>query len=346
MSLIALGGPVVTVRNFITVDSNSTAFTIVGTLFPLVVTVGIFAYLLRYYRHEFRDTLIFVSAIAAVVLAALFAITAQSIVWGQGTYGITMEDPLILTTEMAMGGSLFGLIYGHFYGLSLVQQRQLQRQTTQLQQQTAELQRTNERLNEFASVISHDLRNPLNVAQGRLELLADECDSTHLDPAEHALVRMDTIIEDVLDLSRTGELAGELEALELSEAVQACWGNVDTESAELVIDTHQSIRADETRFKQLLENLFRNAVEHGGQGITITVGDLPSGFYVADDGLGIPAGDIDQVFETGFSTGNDGTGLGLSIAKQVAHAHNWEISVTESGDGGARFEITEVAVEP
>jgi len=331
LGLIALAGPIVAVRIFVGSDSTSTVFIVIATLYPLVITAVIIAYLKRYYRHEFGEDLIFLGGIGAVLLSALFAFTAQSIIWGQRTHGITMEDPLVLTTEMAINGALFGLIYGHFYGLSLVQQRQLQRK--------------NERLNEFASVVSHDLRNPLNVAHGRLELLKEECDSNNLDLMERALERMDEIIGDVLELSQAGELAGEVEVLDMSEVAKASWANVDTESAELAINTHQSILADETRFKQLLENLFRNAVEHGGGAITITVGSLPSGFYVADDGSGISVEDLDRVFETGFSTTVDGTGMGLNIARQVAHAHDWEISVTESRDGGARFEITKVDVD-
>jgi len=338
LSLVALAGPIVAVRTFVSSDSTSTAFIVIGVLFPLFVTATIALYLQRYYRRESGTTLIFVGAVGAVLLSVIFALTAQGIIWGQRTYGITLADPLILTTEMALGGALFGLIYGHFYALSLVQQRQLQSQTTQLQ-------RKNERLDEFASVVSHDLRNPLNVAQGRVELIAEECDSDHVEPVKRALGRMESIIQDILELSRTGELAGEVDVLDLSDMAEISWANVDTDSAELAISTDRSIRADETRFRQLLENLFRNAVEHGGDAVTITVGDLPSGFYVADDGAGIPVDDLDRVFDAGFSTTDDGTGLGLNIVKQIAHAHGWELSVTESRDGGARFEITGVDVE-
>jgi len=337
LSLIALLGPVVAVWNFLNNDSPSTVFILIATLFPLVVTAMTVAYLLRYSRHESAETLVFGGGIGAALLATLFAVTAQSIIWGQRTYGITMADPLALTTEMGMGGALFGLIYGHFYGVSVVQQRRMERQRRQVQ-------RRNERLNEFADVVSHDLRNPLNVAQGRVELIAEECDSTGLDSVARALDRMEAIIEDVLELSRTGELADEVEALELSAVAEACWANVDTGSAELTVSTDRSILADETRVCRLLENLFRNAVEHGGETVTVSVGDLPSGFYVADNGSGLPADGLERVFEAGFSTERDGTGLGLSIARQVAHAHGWEIGATESRNGGARFEITEVDI--
>ena len=86
----------------------------------------------------------------------------------------------------------------------------------------------------------------------------------------------------------------------------------------------------------------RNAVEHGGEDMTITVGELYDGFLVEDAGSGIPEDERDDVFDAGYSTSEDGTGFGLSIVKQVAEAHEWDIRVTEGSDGGARFEITGV----
>jgi signal transduction histidine kinase len=91
----------------------------------------------------------------------------------------------------------------------------------------------------------------------------------------------------------------------------------------------------------VLENLFRNAIEHGRSDVTIRVGTLSdeTGFYVEDDGPGIPSDTRDEVFEQGYSTADDGTGFGLSIVREIAEAHGWEISATDSAEGGARFEI-------
>lgn len=85
-----------------------------------------------------------------------------------------------------------------------------------------------------------------------------------------------------------------------------------------------------------------NSVEHGGEVVTVTIGDLDTGFYVADDGSGIPPEEREQVFEAGYSTDNESTGFGLAIVKQIADAHGWDICVTESETDGARFEITDV----
>ena len=82
--------------------------------------------------------------------------------------------------------------------------------------------------------------------------------------------------------------------------------------------------------------------------MTITVGDLEEreGFYVENDGVGIPPDEREHVFESGFSTSETGTGFGLSIAREIAEVHGWEISVTESEAGGARFEVEVHGAEP
>ncbi|MFC7078495.1 hybrid sensor histidine kinase/response regulator [Haloarcula halophila] len=212
--------------------------------------------------------------------------------------------------------------------------------TAEIRAREAELERQNERLEEFASVVSHDLRNPLQVAQGRLELLKEDCETEQVAPIERALDRMDVLIEDILTLAREGVRVNEMEDVALGEVCDACWQHVETGEATLEITTDKTIQADRSRLQQLIENLVRNAVEHGGDATTVTVGDLDSGFYIADDGRGIPADERESVFDAGYSTADDGTGFGLSIVKQVADAHGWTIRLTESETGGARFEIT------
>jgi signal transduction histidine kinase len=71
----------------------------------------------------------------------------------------------------------------------------------------------------------------------------------------------------------------------------------------------------------------------------VTVGWEDSGLYVADDGPGIPEGEREDVLDFGYTTNEAGTGFGLAIVDQVAQAHGWELSVTESTAGGARFEF-------
>jgi PAS domain S-box-containing protein len=217
-------------------------------------------------------------------------------------------------------------------------------QIERLRERERELQRERDRLDEFASFVSHDLRNPLQVASGRLELATDDRSSPHLTQVARSLDRMDQLIEDVLDLARQGSTLGERESVDLRELLSRCWTNVEAPDADLVVDGACVVRADSSRLASAVENLFRNAVDHGGEAVTVTVGllDDESGFYVADDGPGIPDGERERVFESGYSTDSQGTGLGLAIVRQVAEAHGWDIDACESADGGARFEITGV----
>lgn len=211
-----------------------------------------------------------------------------------------------------------------------------------------ELQRQNERLNRFASLVSHDLRNPLNVAKLQFELLREEAevavDNDQAEAVERALTRMDDLITEILALARDGQPVEQWDAVLLSSVVGRCWEMVETSTAELRLDDDLTFKADEARLQRLFENLFRNALDHGGPDVTVTVGVLParSGFYVSDDGPGIPESDRESVFEPGYTTREEGNGFGLAIVAEVVTAHGWEIQVTESESGGTRFDIVGV----
>jgi PAS domain S-box-containing protein len=214
----------------------------------------------------------------------------------------------------------------------------------QLRNQRASLQRQNDRLDKFTGVVSHDLQNPLRVAAVKIKLAQEACESPHLADAANALDRMETLITDLLTIAREGTEVHETEATTLGVLAEESWSCVGTADATLRSGTENTIQADPSRLRQLLENLIRNAVDHGGDDVTVRIGDLEDGFYVADDGPGIPAEERNEVFEAGYSTTAEGTGLGLNIVEEIAEAHGWDISVTESDAGGARFEITDVAV--
>jgi PAS domain S-box-containing protein len=199
-----------------------------------------------------------------------------------------------------------------------------------------------QRLEEFTSVVSHDLRNPLNVATGHLELMADECESDQLDSVRRALERMAALIENLLTLARDNKKVSDTQPVDLATIVGRCQENVQMEQGRVITTVDRTVWADGSRLKQVFENLFRNAAEHGGEEVTVTVGELADGFYVEDDGAGIPPDERDAIFETGYSQSANGTGFGLSIVKQIVDAHDWQIRVMDGTDGGARFEITNV----
>ncbi|WP_424016155.1 PAS domain S-box protein (plasmid) [Halorientalis pallida] len=214
------------------------------------------------------------------------------------------------------------------------------RNVTDRVERERKLRRQKERLDEFASVISHDLRNPLNVAQARATLLDEQTESEHLNPLVQALDRMEAIVMDTLTLARQGETIDETETVSLTDLVGKCWGTVDTDAATLDIADEMTFQGDRDRLRHVFENLFRNAIEHGGTDVTVRVGRVDEDtIYVEDDGSGIPAARRQEIFEPGHSSTSGGTGFGLTIVKRIVEAHGWTVSVTDGPDGGARFEI-------
>ena len=212
---------------------------------------------------------------------------------------------------------------------------------TEQKNRERQLQRQNERLEKFASMVSHELQNPLHTASGKLELTAAECEGNHQAVAD-AHAQMERVIQDLLTFARTGTEAVNESAVNLEQLATSCWERIQSGEASLVIDTEQVVQADRSHFRHLLENLFQNAIEHGGADVSITVGNLEDGFYIEDDGPGIPKADRETVFEDGHSTSSEGTGFGLSIVTEVADAHGWDLNITDGRDGGARFELTGV----
>ncbi|WP_256403803.1 ATP-binding protein [Halorubrum salinum] len=223
------------------------------------------------------------------------------------------------------------------------------RDVTERAKREEELAGQNERLQEFAGTVAHDLRNPLNVATGRLELARKTGDVEHFEAIDQSHERMKEMIDELLSLAKQGQAVLDPNAVTLSEITTQAWEHVETADATLEIDVDTSvvILADEGRLCELFENLFRNAIEHSKERVTVTFGTLDddTGFYVEDDGPGIAANERDEVFEVGYTDAEEGTGFGLSIVQQIVDGHEWEIAITEGTRDGARFEIRNVDID-
>jgi PAS domain S-box-containing protein len=243
------------------------------------------------------------------------------------------------------------------------------RDITDRRKRERRLRRQNERLDEFVSVVSHDLRNPLHTLASSLEMIETE-ETDHLERCRRSVDRMDRLIEDLLSLARQGETIAEPEPVHLGETAADCWQTGGDRAVDLSVDADVTVVADRSRLMELLENLYSNAVEHGstsprsrasGEAVehastsprsqarrdagdvgTVSVGTVDGGFYVEDDGPGIPPEERDSVFESGYTTATGGTGFGLSIVEEIAEAHGWDVTLTEGPAGGARFEFTGV----
>ena len=210
-------------------------------------------------------------------------------------------------------------------------------------QQREELERANERLREFADIVSHDLRNPLSIVSGRLKRARRKHHIDELETMVDPLDRMSRMIEKLRTLTKHQRHAARTTPMPIASRAEAAWSTTETGDSQLriLLDPGVEYEADFGLLDHVFENLFRNAVVHNPEPVTVTVGPLAerSGFYVADDGSGIPADQVDDVLEYGYSTAGEGTGIGLTIVADFVEAHGWELAVTGSADDGARFEI-------
>ncbi len=193
-----------------------------------------------------------------------------------------------------------------------------------------------ERWKTIVGALAHDAKNPLNVVTGRLELL--DGGDTHTDAIERSVERVESLLG---ELSTVASVAGPIEGTEpvdLAEMARRVWRESGGPTEQLRVATTATVRADPDCLRLILERLFENAVVHGDDP-TVTVGDTESGFYVADDGPGIPSEDRQRVFEQGYGTAREGEGYGLFVAESIATSHGWDIVAGESEAGGARFEV-------
>jgi signal transduction histidine kinase len=186
-------------------------------------------------------------------------------------------------------------------------------------------------LEEFTSIVSHDLRSPLTVADGYVKLAQETCESEHLARATDAIDRCQALIDDLLTLARFRENTDrdtdtddnecqdvfKPEPVELPTVAESCRQTVETADATLEVDLEvgsdadrggdprmnraHTVSADESRLRQLFENLYRNAIEHGGECVAVSIGltEHESGFYVVDTGSGIPESAGEEIFGSG-----------------------------------------------
>ncbi len=215
--------------------------------------------------------------------------------------------------------------------------------TTEQKEYERMLERQNDRLKEFTDILAHDLQQPLQIIDQRLTLYEETGESDHLTSIHDTTDRMERLVEDLLRVARQGDVVKDPEPTDIENIVQMAWQGAGNEGdSSMHHDSIPTVSADSDRLYEAFENLFRNAVEHGGQDVTVRIGPLDDGFYVEDDGPGIPADRQEEVFNHGITTAEDGSGYGLSVVRTIVNAHGWDITATESASGGARFEITDV----
>jgi signal transduction histidine kinase len=201
-----------------------------------------------------------------------------------------------------------------------------------------ELDRERQRLEELRSLVSHDLRNPINIAAGRLDLVSTECESEHISHVESALKRLESLADEGLLFVKAGRELDGHSALALQSIAEDCWRLIDDPDASLSVEP-STVYAEPERLRMLLNQLFENSVVHTEHPVTVSVGPRADerGFYVADDGPGIPADERAHVFDRGYTTVPERDGHGLALVEEIAGALGWAVELTEAS--GTRLEI-------
>jgi signal transduction histidine kinase len=307
---------------------------VVFTVVPLLalVTSALYASVAAYRMRDWRPVLF----VVVVVLMSIHQVNEVSIYLQTGAasastgFGEFPETGVNLLTSIGAVAVL----------RSVERQRSLSSQLSEKLERERELKQENERLDEFISIISHDLRNPLNVAKSRLALIERETDTEHTEEMHGAFDRMETIIEHTLTLAREGDTVTESEPIAVRQLVEECWTMVETGGATLEVVDDCTVYGDPDRVRHIFENLLKNSVDHGGDDVTIRVGEADDRtLFVEDNGPGIPASERNAVLEPGQSMADGGTGFGLAIVNRMAQAHGWELTVTDGTENGARFEF-------
>ena len=209
------------------------------------------------------------------------------------------------------------------------------------------------RIEQFTRYLAHDLRTPLQVAYGALDA-AREGDEAAFEKVEDAHERMQAIVEDLQGLSTSSaNLSAAYDAVSVGIAsthlvplVSDVWESIDaadaTLSVELPDDTLVAGRADVLR--PVIQTLLRNAVQHGGPGVTVRVGETDrQGFFIADDGPGFPE-EVLAALRSDDLDRHEALGPGLVAVLETVEQQGWGLVAGESEGGGARVAIEDCPV--
>lgn len=235
----------------------------------------------------------------------------------------------------------------------------------ELEARQKEADRLNQLKSEFLASMSHELRTPLHTIIGFAELLGEENEGPLNDKQKRFLrhIQEDSdhllgLINDVLDLSKieAGGMSLRIEDVALDAAIAEAMNAIRPRAAmkSLSLESYNIfaglVAVDPMRLKEVFYNLLSNAVKFTPEGGKITVQTKDEGQFVrvtvADSGIGIPADQLEQVFEKFYQVGyatsgvREGTGLGLAICKRLIEMHGGKIWIESDPGSGSRFHFT------
>ena len=238
-------------------------------------------------------------------------------------------------------------------------EQRVRERTAELETRGEQLARSNEALNQFASVVSHDLQAPLRTMNGYLHLLERSAESgltpearSHLGVAMDASARMSHLISDLLTFSRAEASADEATQVDCGELLEAVLAQLEAaiqaSGAKVSVGPLPVVRGQALMLGHLLQNLIENGIKFCQGPPRLEVGSRPDGeatlFWVKDNGIGIPAEQRARVFELFHRLHSyeefPGTGMGLALCKRIVERHGGRIWVEPTPGGGSTFYFT------
>lgn len=310
-----------------------------------------------------RRTILWVTVLSAFTVIALLLAEANGLL-PQPSLTITITQAVTFSVAFSITGMLLYLAVKSIdQALARAHQEinERKRTETELEKNLAELNRHNSELVQFAYTVSHDLRNPLVTIKGFLGMLDKDLRENRPDKVQDdfkriagATDKMDTLLSELLELSRVGRIVNPPEPIDLvqlaHEAAESVEGHIRSKSAAIFIAPDLPIvTGDRLRLREVFENLIDNAVKYSGTQSTpqIEIGKEDQNgicvFYVRDNGLGIAPQfhtKIFGLFEKLDAT-VEGTGIGLALVKRIIEVHGGQIWVESKGIGhGTTFYFT------
>ena len=230
---------------------------------------------------------------------------------------------------------------------------------TAVAQRTEELARSNRELEDFASIVAHDLRSPLLTISGYCQLLQEEygnrLDTEANEYLSHVIggaARMNRLIEDLLNYSRLGHPKDHLRQVSLESVLAQVSANLEStireNKAEIRHDPLPTVTGNQTQLVQLFQNLLDNAIKFRSEmeplvHVGATQNDVHWKFTIKDNGIGIKPEHFEQLFQV-FNRlhGREypGTGIGLAVCKKIVERHGGRIWVESEPSSGTTFSFT------
>jgi hypothetical protein len=231
-----------------------------------------------------------------------------------------------------------------------------------VQERTAELERSNQALQEFAYIASHDMNEPLrkvisfgNMLRGRYEDLLGETGSDYLKRMLDATQRMQTMIKSLLEYSRLTSNTEPFSEVDLYDIVHEVLSDLEISikitAADTKIGQLPLVHADPAQMRQLFQNLIGNALKFHKDAekpvinIWSTTGEGGVQIFVEDNGIGFEEQYLDKIFQLfqrlhGRSSRYKGAGMGLAICNKIVERHGWRITAKSSPGEGSTFIIS------